>query len=225
LLGRGCPTSDGMSFNSAFRSDETVRAIARWASNSLTVSSKLPRFTSWSNCHGYRICRVLNSPTPAPNRAEQAGLWAVPIRLRRAVPQQSRTRESGSARQASRLSELGDSRLHSRRLRRPERRPRTSSNCPDAQAFWTPGIIFGVGNKLRPFGPFLDLYLEAKRSILGASTLVVVGYSWRDEHVNELIKAFIQSRGPECLLRVGALDRTCEPILGAAVDSVDRLLP
>jgi hypothetical protein len=43
---RGCPTSDGMSFNSAFRSDETVRAIARWASNLLSMSSTarpLPR--------------------------------------------------------------------------------------------------------------------------------------------------------------------------------------
>lgn len=58
-----------------------------------------------------------------------------------------------------------------------------------------PGIIFGAGNKLRPGGPYLDL-LEEFRQCLGAATrLTVIGYGFRDAHVNELIRRWGQARG------------------------------
>ena len=48
-------------------------------------------------------------------------------------------------------------------------------------------MVFGAGEKHRSDGPFLDLLMEAKRSLSEALELVVVGYSFRDDHVNHLI--------------------------------------
>lgn len=50
-----------------------------------------------------------------------------------------------------------------------------------------PAIIFGEGNKLSAAGPFLDLFMEFSRRLSQATTLVIVGYSMRDDHVNEVI--------------------------------------
>jgi hypothetical protein len=50
-----------------------------------------------------------------------------------------------------------------------------------------PAIIFGEGNKLSAAGPFLDLFMEFSRCLSKAATLLVIGYSMRDDHVNEVI--------------------------------------
>jgi hypothetical protein len=55
-----------------------------------------------------------------------------------------------------------------------------------------PGIIFGAGNKLGPDGPYLDLYVEFKQALSAARRLVVIGYGWSDEHVNEVIRRWLQ---------------------------------
>jgi len=54
-------------------------------------------------------------------------------------------------------------------------------------------IIFGRREKLQPRGPFPSL-LQAWRSWLGATRkLVVVGYSFSDDHINESIREWLSS--------------------------------
>jgi len=67
----------------------------------------------------------------------------------------------------------------------------------------TPGIIFGAGNKLRAAGPYLDLYIEFRAALCDAQRLIIIGYGFRDEHVNELLKQWIEepTRRPK-LVRV-----------------------
>lgn len=52
----------------------------------------------------------------------------------------------------------------------------------------TPAIVFGQRGKLRTEGPFLGLLAELESLMGKAKHLVVIGYSFRDEHVNELIQ-------------------------------------
>ncbi len=59
-------------------------------------------------------------------------------------------------------------------------------------------IIFGRDEKLQPTGPFLDLLYAFKNALNTASRLVVVGASFRDEHINEPIKWWLnRSRSHE----------------------------
>jgi hypothetical protein len=74
-----------------------------------------------------------------------------------------------------------------------------------------PGIIFGAGNKLRPDGPYLDLYLEFKTAVRRARRLIVIGYGWIDEHVNEVIASWIQRRDASRVLRVSVLHGAMMP--------------
>jgi hypothetical protein len=57
----------------------------------------------------------------------------------------------------------------------------------------TPAVIFGGRNKLRAEGPFLELLAEFEKMVRSAEGLVVVGYSFRDEHVNEILKRWINN--------------------------------
>lgn len=64
-----------------------------------------------------------------------------------------------------------------------------------------PAVIFGQRNKLTAEGPFLDL-LRAFRSGLSKSrTLTVIGYSFRDAHVNVFISQWL-NKAPENKLRI-----------------------
>jgi NAD-dependent SIR2 family protein deacetylase len=93
---------------------------------------------------------------------------------------------------------------------------RTSGNVEVAGhgvSFWrndanwahsTPGIIFGAGNKLRPNGPYLSLYHEFKNALRQAHQVIVIGYSFRDTHVNEALRCWVQEQSHEGdLLRIG----------------------
>lgn len=50
-----------------------------------------------------------------------------------------------------------------------------------------PAIVFGQRNKLRHDGPFLDLLREFREELRHSSRLVVVGYSFRDDHINKYL--------------------------------------
>ncbi len=50
-----------------------------------------------------------------------------------------------------------------------------------------PAVVFGASGKLRSEGPYLELLLAWSTALRQADTLLVVGYSFRDEHVNETI--------------------------------------
>jgi hypothetical protein len=50
-----------------------------------------------------------------------------------------------------------------------------------------PALIFGAGNKLRAGGPYLELLRQFEEALSLADSLLVVGYSFRDAHVNSLL--------------------------------------
>jgi SIR2-like domain len=51
----------------------------------------------------------------------------------------------------------------------------------------TPAVIFGAGNKLRAGGPYLALLRDFERSLDDSQALLVIGYSFRDDHVNAIL--------------------------------------
>lgn len=56
---------------------------------------------------------------------------------------------------------------------------------------YRPALVFGAGNKLSAQGPFLDLLQAFKQRLEEHNELLVVGYSFRDEHINEAITQWI----------------------------------
>ena len=54
-----------------------------------------------------------------------------------------------------------------------------------------PAVIFGGRSKLRADGPYLDLLREFVSALTGTEDLVVVGYSFRDDHVNEVVRTWL----------------------------------
>ncbi len=51
-----------------------------------------------------------------------------------------------------------------------------------------PALVFGARNKLKPNGPFLSLLSEFEDQLRASDDLIVVGYSFRDDHINEIIR-------------------------------------
>ena len=62
---------------------------------------------------------------------------------------------------------------------------------PDAAGNTTPFLIYGRREKLRPDGPFLQLRSHFIHQVKKASKLVVIGYSFADAHVNEIIRRWL----------------------------------
>lgn len=52
-------------------------------------------------------------------------------------------------------------------------------------------VVLGERGKLRAEGPFLHLFRRFEDDLAGVQELVVVGYSFRDDHVNELVRRWI----------------------------------
>jgi SIR2-like domain len=52
-------------------------------------------------------------------------------------------------------------------------------------------LVFGERNKLTAEGPFLDLLAQFRQELERADRLVVVGYSFRDAHINEMIRRWV----------------------------------
>ena len=50
-----------------------------------------------------------------------------------------------------------------------------------------PAVVFGEAGKLRSEGPYLELLLTWANALKEAENLLVIGYSFRDDHVNEFI--------------------------------------
>lgn len=55
------------------------------------------------------------------------------------------------------------------------------------------GVVFGQRGKLRANGPFLAMLVEFEDFLRNTDRLVVVGYSFRDDHINEVIGQWIAS--------------------------------
>lgn len=58
----------------------------------------------------------------------------------------------------------------------------------------TPVLVFGARGKLTARGPFLSLLAEFSKILASTRHLVVVGYSFRDDHVNEAIRNWLVGR-------------------------------
>ena len=55
----------------------------------------------------------------------------------------------------------------------------------------TPSLIFGAGNKLTARGPYLELLRTFRQRLEEHNELLVIGYSFSDEHVNEVIYGWL----------------------------------
>lgn len=62
-------------------------------------------------------------------------------------------------------------------------------NNPESS--YRPAIIFGQKNKLTTEGPFLDLIRAFQIELSKCTKLTVIGYSFRDEHINEYITQWL----------------------------------
>lgn len=60
---------------------------------------------------------------------------------------------------------------------------------------YVPAVIFGLRNKLTAEGPFLTLFSRFRDELKRADELVIIGYSFRDHHVNESIASWF-NRNP-----------------------------
>ena len=56
-----------------------------------------------------------------------------------------------------------------------------------------PGVVFGARGKLRADGPFLSMLREFESMLARADRLLVVGYSFRDAHINVALTRWINS--------------------------------
>jgi hypothetical protein len=56
-----------------------------------------------------------------------------------------------------------------------------------------PVVIFGQRNKLSAKGPFLDLLRAFGENLKEADRLTIIGYSFRDEHINEQIRKWLNN--------------------------------
>lgn len=54
-----------------------------------------------------------------------------------------------------------------------------------------PLLIFGQESKLTAERPFFDLFLEFRDRLRNARMLTVIGYSWRDDHINAVIRSWL----------------------------------
>jgi hypothetical protein len=55
----------------------------------------------------------------------------------------------------------------------------------------TPFVVYGRREKLRPEGPFLELRAKFENDLKDSTHLVVIGYSFADDHVNQLIRSWL----------------------------------
>jgi hypothetical protein len=66
---------------------------------------------------------------------------------------------------------------------------------------YKPALIFGQRNKLTAHGPFLSLLEEFRRKLNDSNVLTVIGYSFRDNHINEYLTQWI-NEDPERKMRI-----------------------
>jgi hypothetical protein len=59
---------------------------------------------------------------------------------------------------------------------------------------YVPEVIFGKGNKLRARGPYLAMLIEFDRMLAESDQLIVVGYAFGDDHINQVIARWFNGR-------------------------------
>lgn len=56
---------------------------------------------------------------------------------------------------------------------------------------YRPAIIFGAGNKLRHYGPFLDLFRTFVERLNRSRFVTTIGYGFKDPHINEALRLWV----------------------------------
>ena len=69
-----------------------------------------------------------------------------------------------------------------------------------------PAIVFGEAGKLRSEGPYIELLLAWSAQLRQADTLLVIGYSFRDQHVNEVIARWFNAEPTRRIILVDPSD-------------------
>lgn len=80
---------------------------------------------------------------------------------------------------------------------------------------YEPAVVFGQGNKLTARGPFLELFRAFQTELAQSDRLVVVGYSFRDDHINECIRTWLNSPLAVTLVVISRSERWRETPFGA----------
>lgn len=70
-----------------------------------------------------------------------------------------------------------------------------------------PAMVFGQGSKLRSDGPFLAMLVEFDRILSETEWLTIVGYSFRDDHINAALTRWLNSDHAE---RISVIDPSVE---------------
>jgi SIR2-like domain len=71
-----------------------------------------------------------------------------------------------------------------------------------------PAVVFGEAGKIRSEGPYLELLLAFANELKTADALVVVGYSFRDQHVNEVVARWLSANSRRRIVVVEPGDLT-----------------
>lgn len=79
----------------------------------------------------------------------------------------------------------------------------------------SPAMVFGQGSKLRSDGPFLAMLVEFDRLLAETEWLTIVGYSFRDDHINAALTRWLNS---DRVQRISIID----PSIGNWIAGDDR---
>ena len=69
-----------------------------------------------------------------------------------------------------------------------------------------PELIFGVPDKLQSYDPYLFYIYELRQYSLGSKLIVVIGYGFGDDHINDLMRQALQANPDRKLLCVTPCD-------------------
>ena len=75
----------------------------------------------------------------------------------------------------------------------------------------SPMLIFGQRQKLRHDGPFLDLLAEFRRALSDCSRVLIIGYSFRDKHVNHYLGEWFRENQESLLVVVSPGEVPVDP--------------
>jgi hypothetical protein len=72
-----------------------------------------------------------------------------------------------------------------------------SGGRPLEREHYEPAVIFGALNKLRHYGPYLDLLRALSDSLASVHYVIVLGYGFRDPHINEALRVWASRPAPD----------------------------
>ena len=73
-------------------------------------------------------------------------------------------------------------------------------------------MMFGQRNKLTAEGPFLDALRTFRQELGSATTLTIIGYSFRDDHINQYIAAWFNVDSDHRIRIVNGPDFLTSPV-------------